>query len=803
MQINGGFVLLSKATAAVREPVNYQREFNNDISKPAVAHPWLEKGQRVALVALPFISQYKPLGFLITSTMGTARFWTSSSQLIESIRQGNAKEASYHTLQTTIAALSLASTFFAHPIGMILTTGQDLIIEAANLNRYLRDGEYQKAAESCLKIINNSFYLCSFIHGGIELTIASLAMQIVLGIYQAQAEFRDGRYLEGSGQLLMVVMRGTQLAGQVKILQMKLGMEKLIQEAETKKNSSFETSVNSGEERVTLSLKNSDPITVLKSDKALTEKAITESNENLIKTLIKCGNNPMGIPALHYAAATGDEASVKLLLEYGASPNSKLSYKNDVNNIEYLNTPNTVLEFAARYGHLNTVILLLDKGAEIQRNETGCNGENCIISPLIFAADGNHAHIIKALVSRGAQCNLDNPFSGWNDINPLYRGVNANATDAVQALLELGARVDDPKLTSNCDLLSLAVEKGDIKLVQLLINFKIVIDHPSIGSSALGKAVQTQKIDVIKLLLSKGAKIHAEQTAYYHNNPWFLSIVMDNPEIIEILVKAGANIHAVDESGMEAIFFAAQQRKLEALKALVKAGCDANIKDRNGNSLIANALDNSQILQYLIDTGADTDVIHGQGQTLLHLAAQRENSEVIHVLMKAGGKINAKDNNGRTPLHNASDGKVFLALLERGADINEVCKQGWTPVQSALNAGTMNLDALKFCIKLGANVNQNDPHGMNFLANAIDRRKLEIATFLIDNAGADINAKNSKTGWTPFIRAVAVGYLEGMQFLFKKGAEINAKGNNNETALSMARTSYPQFVNWLIEHGAK
>ena len=188
MQINGGFVLLSKATAALRGPANYQREFNNDISKPAETHPWLEKGQRVALVALPFISQYKPLGFLITATMGTARAWTSSSQLVESISQGNAKEASYHTLQTTIAALSLASTFFAHPIGMILTTGQDLIIEAAYLNKYLHDGEYQKAIESCLKIINNSIYLGTFLHGGIELTIASLAMQIVLGIYQAQAE---------------------------------------------------------------------------------------------------------------------------------------------------------------------------------------------------------------------------------------------------------------------------------------------------------------------------------------------------------------------------------------------------------------------------------------------------------------------------------------------------------------------------------------------------------------------------------------------------------------------------------------
>ncbi len=306
-----------------REPVNYHREFGNDIAKPSVEHPWLEKGQAIALVALPLISQYKPFGFLITSTMGTARVWTSSSQLFETIKHGNVKEASYHTLQTTIAVLSLASTFFAHPIGMILTIGQDLIIEAANLNRYLRDGEYQKAIESCLKIINNSFYLCSFLQGGIELTIASLAMQIVLGIYQAQGELRNGRYLESSGQLLMVLMRGTQLAGQVKMLQMKLGMEKLVREAEAKKSN---ISGNSDEENVTLSLKNTEPNAVLKFDKTITEGSIKSSNEELINILTTYGNNKYKVSALTYAIHCGDFDAAYILIKNGADVNCLEGY---------------------------------------------------------------------------------------------------------------------------------------------------------------------------------------------------------------------------------------------------------------------------------------------------------------------------------------------------------------------------------------------------------------------------------------------------------------------------------------------
>ncbi len=243
--------------ASIKDPNYFHREFKNDIGMTEKEHSWVAYGQRVALVALPFISQYRPLGFIITSTMGTARIWTCSSQLIESIKQGKALEASQNTIQTTIAVLSLAGTIFAHPVGMILTTSQDLILEVANLNQYLREGEYQKATESCLKIINNSLYLGTFLHGGVELAIVSLATQILLGIYQSQAEFKQGRYLEGSGHLVMTMVHGTQLAGQVKTLQIKLGMEKLVREVNAKQNGNIEA-LDEREERVTLALKNSN-----------------------------------------------------------------------------------------------------------------------------------------------------------------------------------------------------------------------------------------------------------------------------------------------------------------------------------------------------------------------------------------------------------------------------------------------------------------------------------------------------------------------------------------------------------------
>jgi hypothetical protein len=182
--------------------------------------------QRIAISSLPFLSQYQPLSLLISGSMGSVRTWTCAAELIASIREGKAPQTLYHGAQTTLAAVSLAGTIFAHPVGMVITTGQDLVIEASNLIVHLQAKDIQKALESCAKIINNSLYLALMLRGGVELTIASMAFQIMLSLYQAQAEFRKGRYIEGSSHFLLACIRGNQLNVQIKMLhKLKLGQE--------------------------------------------------------------------------------------------------------------------------------------------------------------------------------------------------------------------------------------------------------------------------------------------------------------------------------------------------------------------------------------------------------------------------------------------------------------------------------------------------------------------------------------------------------------------------------------------------
>jgi exopolyphosphatase/guanosine-5'-triphosphate,3'-diphosphate pyrophosphatase len=212
---------------SISKPTYYHREYKNDITEPKEeCSPWIHQSQRVAKVALPFVSLYQPLSRPLSLALGSLRSYSSITELMSEISKGNTKDIPYHLLQTTIAVLSLAGTLFAHPLGMMLTTGHDLVVELISLHAHCQAGDYAKALESSANILNNSLYLALFLHGGLELTIASFAMQILLGLYHSRNEFKNGNYLEGTGHLLMALIRSHQMAGQAQLLKQQWEEEK-------------------------------------------------------------------------------------------------------------------------------------------------------------------------------------------------------------------------------------------------------------------------------------------------------------------------------------------------------------------------------------------------------------------------------------------------------------------------------------------------------------------------------------------------------------------------------------------------
>lgn len=206
------------------DPPFYHREYSNDLNHEEPSNIY----KRTALAALPIISLFKPLNLPLALGMGATRLYTSFNQLFSDIQSGNCKKISFDTLQTGIAIIALASTIFSHSIGILVTTSQDIIFELSTLIQFLQNGNWEASLISMAKITNNIFYLALVYYGGLELSIASLAMQAITLIISSREEFKKGHILEMCANLFLAAIRINQGYAQFKLLKRQWEIEDAI-----------------------------------------------------------------------------------------------------------------------------------------------------------------------------------------------------------------------------------------------------------------------------------------------------------------------------------------------------------------------------------------------------------------------------------------------------------------------------------------------------------------------------------------------------------------------------------------------
>jgi len=72
------------------------------------------------------------------------------------------------------------------------------------------------------------------------------------------------------------------------------------------------------------------------------------------------------------------------------------------------------------------------------------------------------------------------------------------------------------------------------------------------------------------------------------------------------------------------------------------------------------------------------------------------------------------------------------------------------------------------------------------------------------DAGADVNAKDDKFGFTPLHRAAGRGNKEVAELLIAEGADVNVKNEDGDTPLDAAiYGKKPQTADLLRKHGGK
>ena len=136
------------------------------------------------------------------------------------------------------------------------------------------------------------------------------------------------------------------------------------------------------------------------------------------------------------------------------------------------------------------------------------------------------------------------------------------------------------------------------------------------------------------------------------------------------------------DSRVETIFIDIENQWNDKVKAILKeTGIDAPDGDARTSLIHAVAYDNTDLLEWLVDHGANLNHQDRIGYTALHFAGQNKLVKIAQYLLEKGANPNLQDIHGNSPLwtavFNSMDEKgVVNLLLRHGADVDLRNKYG-------------------------------------------------------------------------------------------------------------------------------
>jgi uncharacterized protein len=362
--------------------------------------------------------------------------------------------------------------------------------------------------------------------------------------------------------------------------------------------------------------------------------------------------HPEGETPLMAAARTGRVDAVQLLLSHGSFVNAADPYQEE-----------TALMWASAEGHLEVVKALLAAGADPNlkahvstiTERKDADHPSGGFTALMFATRNGHADVVEALIKGGADPKLTNADGASATIVAIVN----DRFDLAKELLDLGGDPNDGSLFFAVDMhdgtTDMRAHDGSrmqpthpnnltsLALVKALLDLGADVNKPfvgalhsttlccgvSINSSPFYRAATAADVEVLKLMLGKGAQME-----------WSPS---------EVKPKDGKPAAAPGRPNPNI--------GKTPLMAAIKGGQGAPIAGGPGFTRIGppefrepGSRDPLEALNMLLAAGADPNAKAPDGNTPLHLAVQESHVGMIRALAAAGGKLDAVNKDNLTPL---------------------------------------------------------------------------------------------------------------------------------------------------------
>lgn len=401
---------------------------------------------------------------------------------------------------------------------------------------------------------------------------------------------------------------------------------------------------------------------------------------------------------------------------------------------------------------------------------------------------------------------------------------------AVEKLIAQHADVNVPQ-ADGATALHWAVFRSDGPMVDLLLRAGA---NPKAanrdGSTPLWLACINGNASIIGALISAGAD--ANEQLPEGRTPLMIASRTGNVDAIKVLLDHGADVNAKESlRGTTALMWAADQGHADAIRLLIQHGADfkavSNPAERGRGPALGKSGDPRRAVKAQVQAikegkstpqlgaiplGGDKIPLQDQAKKAPAFSIPLGGDSVPFTEQQPSKPDQAKTAPGRGPRKRATgaagadqqgDDDAF-AFFRR-----PLPKDGGGLTALVYAALADDLDSIKALLEAGADVNQVTDYGWSPLLVATQNRYYKLGAYLLEH-GADVNLAN-KGGWTPLylatdnrnieggdypVRKADMDHLEFIKLLLDKGANVNARMKDSTETRTV-------FTNqWLDENGA-